>query len=230
MPLQFSPHPGAHERRLQRLAGNPLFPDSLRTVSQADIVSARQRDIEELERFQQEFQALLQEAMNLAPNVESDVVLNLKERLDMAYERSSSLMGKQDAVQQALRKLIEVVMRTVRSHAQDDPQALQKLEDEDLARSAHFQLQAFPLVADLLREDGVIEENELVPTLLSASQESLAAAAGLFTSDQLVVLAQQGADLLEQCRRMGHDLPMAWERLREIQAMAAAAPLQQTIN
>jgi hypothetical protein len=231
MTLRFSPLPGARERRLQRLWDNPLFPARKRQVCQADIDAARRADDEERERFLGDFQALLEETVNLAPNVESDVILGLKERLDMAYERSSSLPGDLSGIQQALRKLVAVIMNSVRTHAMDDSQALAKLRDEDIAREAHFELQGFPLVADLLREDAIIQEDELVPTLLSESRESLAAALQLFDPVQLGLIAAEAGELLQQRQREGQALPEAWARLREIEStLAASAPLQQTLN
>lgn len=230
MTLRFSPLPGTHERRLQRMAGNPLFPEGKRAVSMADVATAQRRDAQELQQFQTEIQRLLREAVALAGQVESDVVLSLKERLDMAYERSAGLAGRQDEIQQALRRLIGVIMATVRSHAEGDPQALQRLDEEDAARAAHFELQGFPLVADLLREDTVIETDELVATLLSESRDALAAALHLFDAGQLSMLVREGSELLERCEQEGHTLPEARERLREMESRAASAPVQQTIN
>jgi hypothetical protein len=231
MKLHFSPLSGARERRLQRLRDNPLFSEEKRHVRQEDIDVARQQDTDERERFLREFQGLLEETVNLAPNVESDVILDIKERLDMAYEHSSSLPGDQADIQQALRRLVAVIMGAVRANAADDPQALTKLRDEDIARNAHFELQGFPLVADLLREDAIIQEDELVPTLLSETRESLAAALQLFDSAQLGLIVEQAARLLRQRQREGHPLPEAWARLREIEAtLAAAVPQQQTLN
>lgn len=231
MTLTFSPLPGARERRLRRLWENPLFPEKKRRIRRQEVEHARRQDLEERERFLIDFQSLLQEAVNLAPNVESDVILSLKERLDQAYERCSSLPGDLTELRQALRRLVAVIMGSVRAHAADDPQALAKLRDEDIAREAHFELQGFPLVADLLREDAVIEEDELVPTLLSEPRESLAAALQLFDADQISLLFQEGSALLQQCQLQGQALPEAWARLREIEAQqAAAVPLRQTLN
>ena len=231
MKPSFSPLPGARERRLQRLWDNPLFAEEKRHISQQDVERARQQDLEERERFLEGFQALLQEAVTLAPNEESDVILSLKERLDQAYERCSSLPGDLAEIRQALRRLVAVIMDSVRAHAADDPQALAKLRDEDIARAAHYELQGFPLVADLLRQDTVIQEDELVPTLLSESRESLAAALQLFDADQVALLYQEGEALLQQCEQQGQTLPEAWARLREIEAQqAAAVPRRQTLN
>lgn len=231
MTLRFSPLPGAHERRLQRLWDNPLFPPQRRQIVQRDVDLAQQQDAEERERFLVEFQTLLQQAMNLSANVESDVILTLKERLDQAYERCSSLPGDLAEIKQALRRLVAVIMNSVRAHATDDPQALAKLRDEDIAREVHYELQDYPLVADLLREDAVIKEDELVPTLLSESRESLAAALQLFDADQTGLISREANALLLQRQEEGQALPEAWARLREIEStLAAASPLRQTLN
>lgn len=231
MTLDFSPLPGAHERRLQRMHDNPLFPAERRGVTQADVALARQRDAEERDRFLADFQTLLQEAVNLSGTVESDVILSLKERLDQAYERCSSLPGDVREIKQALRRLVGVIMHRVRTHAADDPQALAKLRDEDIARETHYELQDFPLVADLLRDDNPVREDELVPSLLSESRESLAAALQLFEPEQIGLIAREASALLSQCQQEGRSLPEAWKRLREIEAtLVAAPPMRQTLN
>ena len=150
MTLQFSTRPGAHERRLQRLWDNPLFPAQKRQVAQQDIEAARQQDAQERERFLADFQVLLGEAVGLAPNVESDVILNLTERLDMAYERCSSLTGDVTQIKQALRELVAVIMNSVRTHAADDPQALAKLR----ATADHLQEGSPQLEALEARSEG----------------------------------------------------------------------------
>ncbi len=230
MPLQFSPQPGAHERRLRRLHNNPLFSAEKRDFNQLQVAEAQSRDQQELRQFISEFETLVQEAVHLDANVEADVVLNLKERLDMAYERCSGLAGDPSDFKTAIERLLAVIMRAVRQHAGDDATAQQKLELEEQARAAHFSLQAYPIVADLLRTDPVILEDELVPSLLSESSESLAAAVRLFDTDQLTLITQQARVLLEQCSQQGSAPQEAKHRLTEIEAHSAQQSSQGPIN
>lgn len=216
MKPQFSPRPGAHERQLVRCADNPLFPAKRRQVIQIEVTQAQRRDAEEASAFQTDFHTLLQRAIELDPQADSDVILALKEDLDHAYERCCGLGGDRREVKAALRKLLEPVMQAVRRGAANDPAALANLREEELARAAHFQLLELPFIADILRPDSPIGPDELIPSLLSESTESVAAALELFDTDHLIVLCRDARALLESLPQSG--LESAWERLAQMEA------------
>lgn len=165
MSEQFSKRPGAHERRLIRRYRNPLFGHT--AISQEDIDRARERDADEVKAFMKWFRDLVEQCASLDPNAEADVVLKLKEQLDKSYEQSAGLAGDQSEIQALVKRLLEVIMQAMWKGVGQDMQAHSKLQMEAEARESHFALLGYPLVADLLRPDSVIEEDELVPTLLS---------------------------------------------------------------
>lgn len=218
MKPQFSSHPGAHERQLIRCADNPLFPAKRRQVIQIEVTQAQRRDAEEARAFQADFRALLQRAIELDPQADSDVILKLKEDLDHAYERCCGLGGDQREVKAALRKLLEPIMQAVRRGAANDPAALANLREEELARAAHFQLLELPFIADLLRPDSPIGPDELIPSLLSESDESVAAALELFDADHLVVLCRDARALLESLPHSPAEVATAWTHLERMEA------------
>lgn len=230
MPLHFSPQPGAHERRLHRLHNNHLFSADKRNFSQLEVAEAQSYDQQELQQFFSDFETMVQEAVHLEANVDAEIILGLKERLDMAYERSSGLAGDPSDIKTAIERLLAVIMRAVWHHAGDDATAQQKLKLEEQARAEHFALQAYPIVADLLRTEPVILEDELVPSLLSESSAALAAALPLFDAEQLALITQQGQILLEQCQQQDQDLTQAGQRLAEMEAYAATLPATGPIN
>ena len=217
MSLRFSDHPGRRERHLQRRHGNPLFADPPPQVSEKELERSRGEDLEEAQKFQGDFVALIQEAVDLKPSEESEVILKLKERVDQAYEQASGLAGDQAPVKAAIPQLITAIMGAVRRGAGDDPLALQELAQEDEARALHFRLLDHPLVADLLAPDSPVTAEELLPTLLSSDVDALEAALQLFEPEQLVSLAQEGRALLERLDREGRLPPAAKERLALIE-------------
>jgi hypothetical protein len=98
-------------------------------------------------------------------------------------------------------------MQSVWKGAGNDTLAHQELEQEEIARQAHFELLESPLVADLLDPESPIAQDELLPSLLSAEQADFEAAITLFDSAQLEALLNQaesqpirdaGSDLFEQ--------------------------------
>ncbi len=214
---RFSELPGARERHLQRRCDNPLFPAAVRTVTQEQVTIARQEDVGELQAFQSELREVVERAVNLKPTEESEVILGLKERLDRLYEQASGLREDQTKVKAALRQLVGVVMRAVWSGAGNDALARSELEDEEQARAAHYALLEQPLVADLLRPDSPVGPDELVPTLLNAGPDELAAALPLFDAGQQADICREARTLLEARAREGHALEAAWLRLHELE-------------
>lgn len=210
MNLLFSERPGRHERHLLRKFENPLFPEADRSLTQAQLTESQRLDHEELVAYIEDLRNLVGEAVALGPHEQSDVILGLKERLDQAYETACRLADDQTPNKEAIRKLVAVIMRSVWKGAGNDTLAHQELEQEEMARQAHYELLESPLVADLLDPQSPIAEDELLPTLLSADQADFEAAVTLFEPAQLEALLSQvesqaffdnGGELAEQGSR-----------------------------
>jgi len=197
--VTFSEYPGRHERHFRRKVGNPLFPEPVQNPKNDQIWEVQRRDHEELIAFMSRLRDLVQRAVDLKPNEESQVVLDLKTGLDKAYEEACSLAEDQTGNKEAIRQLIAVITSTIRRSAAGDPLAARELDDEDEARQLHFRLLEQPLVADLLAPDSPIGPGELVPTLLSESAPAVRAALELFDQVQLDELCRDARELLAAC-------------------------------
>ncbi|MET0110677.1 MAG: hypothetical protein ABW084_17400 [Candidatus Thiodiazotropha sp.] len=191
MSLLFSERPGRHERHLLRKYDNPLFPEAARQLTQAQLREAQRRDHEELVAYIGDLRGLVGEAVALGPHEQSDLILGLKERLDQAYETACRLADDQTPNKEAIKKLVEVIMRSVWKGSGNDTLAHQELEQEEIARRAHYELLESPLVADLLDPESPIAQDELLPALLSADQTEFEAAVTLFDPVQLDALLTQ---------------------------------------
>ena len=222
MIIKPSEHPGSHERHLLRKASNPLFPFAP-TLDDDNLIDAQRLDHEALQTFNRDFHELLEETTSLAGNVESDVILQLKDRMDRAYESASSLGHDVSKTKDAIRKLLSFIMASVRRGAGTDMQAHQELDQEESAREAHFALLDAPLVADLLNPHSPIHPDELVPTLLSADKDELQVALQMFDEVQLLAILNQGAALLEQLQGEGINVSIPQEKLGFIQGYAEFA-------
>lgn len=225
MRLYFSDSPGAFERQLQRRYGNPLFPAAARAVTQDELQAARRRDQEEQRDFQAALRATLREALDMPPQVESDVLLKLKERLDQLYDQCAGLPGDHDREKQSLTRMIGVIMKAVWAGAGDDPRARSELEQEEHARTLHHELLQEPLVATLLRPDSPIAEDALVPTLLSETEDTVRTVLMLFDAAQLRALCQQARALLERLDVTGQAMNDAGRRLALMEEAAHHAEL-----
>ncbi len=216
MTLIFSRKPGRNERHLQRKHNNPLFPEPERNVTPEELLDAQRKDHEELVEFIGGFRALVQKTVNLKPNEETDTVLKIKEQLDMAYEQASGLADDQTETKEAIRKLTQIIMNCIVSNTRGDRLAQEELRQEQEARSTHYSLLQYPIVADLLHPKSPIQENDLAPTLLCEDPQGLQAALELFDSTQLQIICEDGSELLKRLEIEGKVSEKARLRLTEI--------------
>lgn len=226
----FSREPGAHERHLRRLHDNPLFPAERRQVSERDVMDARRRDQQQLENFLERFHRLVQRAVELDANVQSDVILELKEELDRCYEEAAGLAGDQSRIKEAIVRLVGTIMQAVRKGAEHDAVALRKLDDEDQARALHYELLEEPLVADLLNPDSVIAEGDLLPSLLGAEPAVLEKVLTLFSPEQLAVMIRDARTLLDTTSADADTLARARTNLGRMEDAATEQAGTDTIN
>ncbi len=221
MRLLFSELPGRHERHLIRKHGNPLFPESERKLTSSQLDEAQRLDHEELVTYIGELRKLVGEAVALGPHEQSEVILELKERLDKSYETACRLADDQTPNKDAIEKLVSVIMQAVWKGAGSDNLAHQELEQEEEARRSHYKLLENPLVADLLDPESVIGEHDLLPSLLSASREEFEAAVALFDTAQLNELCRQGGRLVASLSKEP-GLEEARQRLAELKTLYAS--------
>lgn len=214
MSLIFLSLPGARERHLQRQYKNPLFTEQQREFDEQRLSGARYMDEQEEAEFIEKFHRLLAEVAELKPNEGSEKMLDLKSRLDQSYELCCGLSGKRDSEKLAITKLVSVIMNSIWKGAEGDAEAEQNLKEEELARTTHFQLLAFPLVADLLRPRSPIAQDQLVATLLSESEAALSAAFQLFDKEHQALIVQQAEKLLEDNKQ--YELPEARKHLQQM--------------
>ena len=137
-------------------------------------------------------------AVALKPNEDSEIILAVKDQLDKLYAISVSVADDQTRVQESLKKLLYVIMQSIKKGAEQDPKALQEIAKEESAREAHFAFLESKLVGDILDPESPIENEDLLPTLLCAEKDDLALATQLFDKDQMIYLLQQGKVLLDR--------------------------------
>lgn len=209
MSLSFSSEAGPRERHLRRRHENPLFPAHRRVVSPAELESARRADQQDSEGFRREFRELLQDAGQMSGTVDTDLVLGLKERGERLYEQCAGLGGDHSREKEGLHKLNAAVSTAIRAAAGADPLAQQELAQEQAAREIHVQLLRYPLVADLLSDDSPIAAEDLVPTLLSDTPDTVRVAMSLFEPEQQAALRRQAQALVDALERSGRLEPGA---------------------
>lgn len=187
--MKFIEFPGAHERQLQRKDSQPsLFGLTENQITSDMILMARQQDSEEVEKFMTSFRSVVERAVSLKPNEQSDVILELKEELDQHYQNCCSLQGDMQPIKKALQTLIQAIMNAVRSGAGNDVTAQAKLDEEDTAREEHFRLQEFAFITDMMRDEKSIPDNEFSLTLITEPMNVLTEALELFQPQDIATL------------------------------------------
>ena len=227
MAVEFSQFPGRYERHYRRKIANPLFAGDPVALEQEVLLEMQRLDHEELLGFLAELRQVVQQAIDLKPNVASEVVLELKEQLDRLYEVSAGLAEDHGGNQAAIKQLLEVIMANVERGAAGDPPAMEELAQEKVARAAHFELLETPLVADLLHPLSTIAADELAPSLLSEDEQGLAAALQLFDQVQLDQLYADASECLAGCIQPPAG---AHARLQQIAARLALVRRQTALN
>jgi hypothetical protein len=217
MTLNFSRQPGPRERQLQRRLNNPLFHAS-GAVKQQDVDAAQQQDHIAMQQFMEQFREVVQRAVTLDKNVESDAILMLKAQLEQQYAVCSGLPGQPVAIQEAIKKLIGAISATLRSSSKDDPHALEKLASDEEHTSLHLHLCDHLIVSDILNPDEIISSEEQIPALLNETAEGLQAALALFPPERIRFLVEEGTVLLKRVEAEGHSMPAAWQRLAQIES------------
>jgi len=206
-----SENPGAHERHLIRRHENVLFGERVTEVTSNSLQQKQKIDHDILQQFMLDFREVVNKAVALKPNEDSEVILAVKDQLDKLYAGSVSVADDQSRVQESIKKLINVVMQSVRKGASQDPQALQELAQEDAAREANFSFLGSKLVADILDPESPIDNDDLLPTLLCAEKDDLALATQLFDLEQITFLLEQGKQLIDKLDAEAEDITQAAE-------------------
>jgi hypothetical protein len=190
----FSTQAGPRERQLQRRHNNPLF-GSDNPVTQQQIQNAQQQD----------------------QKAAQDFMLQFRELVQRQYAVCTGMCGDSSAVQVAIKKLISTISTTLRNASQSDPHALEKLLEDKEHTALHLQLCSYAIVSDILNPDKVIADDELVPALLSEPEDALQSALALFPPERIAAMVTEAKGLLKQVEAAGHSLPLAWQRLSQMQ-------------
>lgn len=206
-----SENPGAHERHLIRRSNNVLFGARQTEVDSDSLQENQKKDHDILQQFMSDFRDLMTKAISLKPNEDSEVILEVKDGLDKIYASSVSVADDQNKVQESIKKLLTVIMQSVRQGAGTDAHALQELDQEETARKANFAFLESKLVADILDPESPIDNDDLVPTLLSAEKDDLALATQLFDEQQIGFVLTQSESLLNKLDAEGQDVKQAAE-------------------
>ena len=164
-----------------------------------------------------DFQKLMNDATQLKPNVDTEIIFRMKADIDRLYEKSAGLMDNHGQFQSALIKLMTVIMNTLRGNSENDDLANLELDKEALARKTHYAVLNHAVVADILRSDSPIQKDELIPSLLTESEPAALAAFSIFDTEQQKQIISDTEQWLKQVTGADDRVKNAFEILTAIQ-------------
>lgn len=171
--LYWSEQPGCFERHLQRKHGNPLFPRDARTVNQLEVNRARIRDLEELSEFTERITSVLVKLKDaLSENTALDEALDAKLAFDELLARAAEIGTPNEDVSSIL-QLYEQNIQYILASLHSDPDSEKRVRASLAVSEEARRLYNNPFVAQMKRPDTPIKPEELVPSLISESPETI---------------------------------------------------------
>jgi hypothetical protein len=152
---------------LQRRWNNPYFRAERRSVTPVELQNARNDDAKDYEEAKRNFMEIVDAVANL-PAVTPFTTLNkLRQRIDDLMPALMGIGGPALDLTQKAEALRGLIIRDVRLAIGQDAAGLQRLELAERAHDERCRPFQTPFIAQLLREDSPIPNDEVVASLLS---------------------------------------------------------------
>jgi hypothetical protein len=173
MALNWSEHPGCFERHLQRKYGNPLFPPDARAVTQEQVDLARLIDWAEAEEVRQRFLSLAGRIAKAPESVPYAEALDVRKAIDDLLARAAEIGGPlKDDVPEFFR-MYELAVQEMLAALHDKPDLAEQLRFALAVSTEKRKRFNNPFVAQLERKDTPIRPEEVIPSLLSETPETI---------------------------------------------------------
>lgn len=202
--------PGCFERQLQRMEGNPLFPESQRSPTDEDILLARAKDDAELAKLVNDVEALFADLknMNEQGQIPGRTITDLMQhRIEPLMVRAAEI-GELPSAQRHLEAL-KGLMESMLEH-------LNLTSDVREGFRKDWQRRTNAFVAQEWRDDKPISKESDAPALLCESVEAIKNVLEIYQDlDPGVVDSRRELALLhfDLAKLEGFDLPGAAEKL-----------------
>jgi hypothetical protein len=171
--LIWSQNPGCFERHLQRKYRNPLFPPDVPTVAQEQIDQARVKDSLEAEEVRQRFWSLLHRVRDRDASVPCGEALNVRKEFDNLLSRTAEIGGPLHEVVPKLFEMYEAVVHDILASLYDHNDLEKQLRVALAFSAERRRLFNNSFVAQLRRMDTPIRPDEVIPSLLSETPETI---------------------------------------------------------
>lgn len=215
--LSWSENPGAFEQHLQRRYRNPLFPPIRRIVTQADINKARLRDYQDYEALNARMILLAQDILQFPDHVSSSQVNALRERMDELIQDAMGAGGLAYEITLEVKKIRQTLIQSWRGVVAGNAETLRALDEAEQFWHANAPLFHVAFIAEMLRKDGPIPAEDVVPALLSEQPETIATVMSWFEDPRKKAIVQtDAASILKSVMNSGTTIDRLDEKVQAL--------------
>ncbi|MEX2014294.1 MAG: hypothetical protein WD896_02980, partial [Parcubacteria group bacterium] len=211
--LQWSSNPGAHETHLRRRHNNPYFPESRRKVLPEDLAEAKRKDKEDYVACEQLFEQLGKEIEALSSTTTSGDLLGLRERIDDLIFFSMGVGGPEIEVASKADRLREAVISDLRAAFAGDEETLSNIEKADAYHKDRVRAFYIPVIAQILRKNGPIPQEETIPAILSEDPSAIAIFINSLPKDSRPPIEVEALKIMREALDNGHVDPQFEEKI-----------------
>jgi hypothetical protein len=216
-PLSWNENPGAFERHLQRRHKNVLFPPNRRTVTQGDINTARLRDHQDYEELKARAIRFTEDILKLPDHIASSQVNALRERMDELIRDAMGVGGRAYEIALEVKKIRQTLIQSWRGAVAGNAEALRALDEADQFWHANAPLFHIPFIREMLRKDGPIPAEDVVPALLSEQPETIATVMSWFKDPRKKAIVQaEAASILKSVMNSGATIDRLDEKVQAL--------------
>lgn len=203
-PLIWSKNFGAFELHLFRRTTNPLFKKERRIVTQKDIDNAIAHDNLESMLLERHFRELLERIRhNIGDKTTWGELNKVREQIDSLMESAAGIGGSASRIKAKLQELRQSLILTARQSFSENIEHLRLIDEAE----AYFESNAAkflnPFIAQMLRKDGPIPNDEIVPCLLMEEPATIETVINFMDTNLHSTIRQEALSLLDEAIKEG---------------------------
>jgi hypothetical protein len=211
--LLWSSNPGAYEMQLKRRCNNSYFPISKQVVSEEDLVEAIRIDSDDYELAKEMLLDLDREMDGLGSNGTSGDAIKIRKRLEEIISFSMGVGGRAYEIASMAGEVRKVVISELKQSFSNDKNTLSIIERADILYKKNNRIFHTPVVAQIVRKNGPINQEDTIATILSEDAQTISLMKNFFKGKKGTIVAQGALELLQKGLDSGYTDPEYEEKL-----------------
>jgi hypothetical protein len=221
---KWSESPGAFEQQLKRRHNNLLFPKERRTITQADIDAAAERDRADYEVVKGRLQVIAADLSKLPERITAPTLNPFRQRTEDLIQDAAGVGGNAADIaarSKELRRTLVSSWEMVLSEGSEERKELNAIEKFYHEKVAMFEV---PFFAQMLRKDGPIPDDDIVPALLSEDCDTIALVFNWLDQSTQAKFQKAAAEIIEMARRESGEIEGLDAKMRVLTVQSVPEP------